>query len=189
MIHNSRFRCVGLALMMFCIFQSAVFAQEDEEFEEIIKGLIPAASAYSTEDWRSLTGAGAAPETTLNLMSVLTKCEDSEAADQLKEFSVADSIDLAMLAREVSREVDGVKNYTFIKPDRITNFTCERQLGTATGLVEWEIPNLVKGIVHYQATELEEGWKITEFSMPARKIRIRWNEESELWEQKPFEDE
>ena len=154
----------------------------DDEIKAQIKSLIPAATAIDEEDWRRLTG-GSGGSLPVTLMSELLS-GDFTTEEQAKEFSYIDeSRDPAILAKAISRG----DHRTFVKS--ITEFTCEIRMEVASGVVEWEVPDLVKGRFEYKATEFDDGWSITEFSLPSNKVLLRLNEETNLWEKQPVVDE
>ncbi len=155
----------------------------DDEIKAQIKSLIPAATAIDEEDWRRLTTSSSSESLPVTLMSELLSC-DVTTEEQAKEFSYIDeSRDPAILAKAISRG----DHRTFVKS--ITEFTCEIRMEVASGVVEWEVPDLVKGRFEYKATEFDDGWSITEFSLPSNKVLLRLNEETNLWEKQPVVDE
>lgn len=70
---------------------------------------------------------------------------------------------------------------TFIHEDRITKFECDIEGETATGAVEFKVPDVYRGRAEFKAKKDYDGrWLIHEFRLPAGSIHIE-QAESGFW--------
>jgi sugar lactone lactonase YvrE len=151
--------------------------------EDIIRKLIPAATAMKRSDFMELATSGAAPnaetvaEKTLTLMMLASvgfgnKDMTQSAVEELSMTSTG-MVDPAKLAQEI---VSG-RVTTMIKQNRIQDIHCVVAGDSAVGWFSFEVPNLYQGKAHYSATRTDSSWKITELSMPARGVFLKLNDD------------
>ena len=150
---------------------------------EDIKNLVPVAAGMSKDVFMDLATSATAPKASkvddksLTLIFLTIKILPDPTAEQLHDlqFTNVGTPKPSALAREFVRPVKGAiagNVVTAIHLDRITDVTCEVNGQTATGVVSFEVPDLYKGNVKYRAEKDGAKWKIVEFEMPARKVRI-----------------
>lgn len=177
-----------LLMMIVAGLIPSVVQIHDEEVEKTIRELIPPATAMSAEDWNRLV-LSAAPEVESEpLMYLLIfKCDPLANEKHKQDFSYpnGEAPDPARLAGEIARG----SHRTLIHPDRITSLTCEIRMETAKGVVEFETPGLVKGRFAYRALEADDGWKITEFTLLASRLRVQLQDDGNWLEVEIPEDE
>ncbi len=147
----------------------------DRDESEIL-GLIPEAAAMPHKDFIDLATNDVTPtpdkytnkSLTLELLALRITPDDN--AQSRQEFDFTEAVpDPAELAREINR---GAGNPTFIKANRITGARIHIEGDRAKGTCSFEVPATYKGRVNFEASKSDDAWKIVEFSMPARGIKI-----------------
>ena len=183
-------KCLKATFCCLCLWLPSVeLVHQEDETENEIKALIPAATALSAEDFARLTAPGMTPVESESLMFLFMECDPAtEDEEKKKEFSYVGGpgteADPAKLAGMISRG----PHKTFVKTDWITEFTCEMQMGSATGTVAFEVPEMIRGSFHYKAAETDDGWQIEEISLPAYGLITRRQKDGK-WKRSEMEKE
>lgn len=149
---------------------------EEPVVEDVIRNLIPAATAMDHKEFFELAQSGApdhekVEEKTLTLMSFTLGMQKTVA--EANEYAFLDPTpDPASFADEVMRGAEA----TIIKEDRITDVHCVVSGDGATGWFEFEVPKVYKGRCQFVAKLDQSKWQITELKMPARGIALVRND-------------
>lgn len=159
-------------------------ADGEKPSAKYLRGLIPEAASISYAEFRKLTNdpnPNAVDNQSFSMV-FLTLPDAKDDAEEEELEILAESLRPSDLASVMSRSRS--KGYaTLIQPEFIDECKIDLTRGdeeTVYGHVEFWAPKLYKGNVEFRARKLEGEWKIDQFLLPIRKIRVELNDEG-VW--------
>lgn len=165
-----------------------------DEAKEKIQQLIPSAAGMKSADFQDLASGGQTQRLDLfedQSFTLAVFCQpvtSNELSDaQLREFQFHEGStpNPNTFAKWIQNSrLDSTYRgpvVTAIPSKGIKNYSCTIEGKLATGVFEYEVPEYCRGRVQFSAREDRGTWQITEFSMPARGIKLTFQDG--IWKQ------
>ena len=160
-----------------------------------VQELIPAAAGIKASDFDDLASGGQSPKIQRfkdQSLTLLLICQpvsiDELSDDESREFEHLNA------APNPRKMVDWILSTKLESEDRgalvtavpakgIKNCSCQIEGDLASGKFQYEIPEFCRGEVQFTARKDRGAWQITEFSMPAKGVKLTLQEG--IWKKTP----